>query len=85
KNSETRQRFPKLFIKLGDASYGIYYIHCFSLGLLTKLLSYIPIVNTVLPIFQLIEASLAILISYSVIVLTRKYIGKEKAKLFFGF
>lgn len=84
-NIEPSQRFSKLLVDLGNYSYGIYYVHCIWLGLLTKGIAFLPVIRDILPLCQIIEAGLAIALSYGFIRITIKIMGEKKSRLLLGF
>lgn len=84
-NIEPSQRFSRLLVILGDYSYGIYYVHCIWLSVLTKGITFLPIVRDVLPLCQIIEAGLAIVLSYGFIRITIKIMGEKKSRFLLGF
>ena len=84
-NIEPPQRFSRLLVILGDYSYGIYYVHCIWLGLLAKGIMLLPVIRDILPLCQIIEAGLAIALSYGFIRITIKIMGEKKSRFLFGF
>jgi len=71
--------------KLGNYSYGIFYVHCFWLLILSKAMSYIPVIYNILPIYQLIELSAALALSTLSIIVTNKIMGKKLSSKLLGF
>lgn len=71
--------------KLGNYSYGIFYIHCFWLLILSKAMSYIPLIYNILPIYQLIEVSAALALSTLSIIVVNKIMGKKLSSKLLGF
>lgn len=74
-----------LVTKLGNYSYGIFYIHCFYLLIISKVMSYIPLVYNILPLYQVIEVVAALTLSTFTIIITNKIMGKKLSSKLFGF
>jgi len=71
--------------KIGNHSYGIFYMHCFWILIISKLMNYIPFIYNILPIYQIIEVSAAIALSTLSIVITSKIMGKKSSSKLLGF
>lgn len=71
--------------RLGNYSYGIFYVHCFWLLIISKVMSYIPYIYNVLPLYQLIEVTAALALSTLSIIITNKIMGKKLSSKFLGF
>jgi len=71
--------------KIGNYSYGIFYVHILWLMILAKLTDSIPYIHSLLPVYELIQLTLAIALSALSIVITRKVIGKKLASKYLGF
>lgn len=71
--------------KIGNYSYGIFYVHCFWLLLVSKAMSYIPFIHSILPVYQLIELLAILALSMLSIIITDKIIGKKLASKYLGF
>lgn len=78
-------KIGKLLIKIGDNSFGIYFIHIFYLICLNKLLSYIPCLGNVLILYQLMQLTLTLLLSYLTIKLVKRIFGIKISRVIFGF
>ena len=75
-----------LITKLGNYSYGIFYIHCFYLMIISVVMSYIPLVYNILPLYQVIEVVAALTLStFTIIIITNKIMGKKLSSKLFGF
>lgn len=75
---------PKnMFVRLGNASYGVYYIHIAVLSVVNKALIYSGLIQIPLIAQQLIQLSVTLMISYAVIKLGQKILKKHAA--IFGF
>ena len=70
---------------LGDNSYGIYYVHMIWISISNKILSLIPSLDNILPIFQLLQVLLTIILSTLSIHIIKKLIGNNLANKFLGF
>lgn len=70
---------------IGDSSYGIYYIHMFWIIVSTKILSLIPYIDGILPIYQLLQLIFVIFLSYISIQFTKKTIGDKISRRYLGF
>ena len=70
---------------IGDSSYGIYYIHIFWIIISYKILPLIPVVGKILPIYQLLQMTFTIVLSYLSIVLTKELIGEKLSNKYLGF
>lgn len=77
KNSDT----CKWLSALGDDSYAIYYMHCASLIIFSKVFTYQE--NMILPVYQFVEMIFAILVCEIVIFIIRK-INNPKLQMIFG-
>lgn len=78
-------KMDNFLIKIGNNSFGIYFIHCFYLIIVNKLLNYIPYLNHILPIYQISELILTIALSYITIQITKQILGRRIANKIFGF
>jgi surface polysaccharide O-acyltransferase-like enzyme len=70
---------------IGDNAFGIFFIHTLWLGIVNKGMAYIPIVQNILPLYQLVQLLLTITLSLLSIWVTKKIIGNKKAGFLFGF
>lgn len=70
---------------IGDNSYGIYFIQCFWLIIINKLMNVLPISENLLPVYQFIQATFAILFSLVSIIVTNKILGKKISNRLLGF
>lgn len=68
-------------IKLGNASFGVYFAHCFVLIFVNKLMGYIPIIHNILPLYQLIQLTITIGVSYGIVVITKRVVGEKFSNL----
>lgn len=78
----------KSLISIGNISYGIFYLHIFALMLVYKIQAYIsfyiPYINLLLPIKQLVQLSLTIILCIFIIEIIRKTLGYKKASYLLG-
>ncbi|MBU3188423.1 acyltransferase [Clostridium bowmanii] len=74
-----------IITKIGNYSYGIFYVHLFWLVIIEKLTEHIPYIHSILPIYELIQISITLALSILTIIATRKIIGKKQASKYFGF
>ena len=74
-----------LLIKLGNNSFGIYFIHYFYLIITEKVLDNLPYLGNVLVIYQLITLFLVISLSYFTIEISRKIFGIKVTNVILGF
>lgn len=82
KGSKTKEGF---ITKIGNYSYGIFYVHLFWLVIIGKLTEHIPYIHSILPVYELIQVSITLALSVLSIIVTRKIIGKKLASKYFGF
>ncbi|MCB2293947.1 acyltransferase [Clostridium algoriphilum] len=71
--------------RIGNYSYGIFYVHCFWILIVSKGMSYIPSIHNILPVYQLIELSAILVLSMLSIIVTNKIIGNKLASKYLGF
>ena len=71
--------------KIGNCSYGIFYIHYFYIMIFSEVITYIPFLNKITPLYQLIQLLVILTLSISSIIITNKLIGKKLASKFLGF
>lgn len=74
-----------ILVKIGDNSFGIFFIHCFYLIFINKALSYLPHICNILVIYQLIALVLVITLSYFTVEISRKILGKKLSSVILGF
>jgi peptidoglycan/LPS O-acetylase OafA/YrhL len=74
----------KLLLELGNYSYGIYFIHCFWILIITKIFKYY-IININFIIYSFLELILVVLLSYISIRVVKKIMKNEIAEKVFGF
>lgn len=75
----------KLFVCLGNNSYGIYYAHCFWIIFVYKVTSYISFLSQILPLYQLCQLTLTIVLCILCISITKRLLGDKQASYLFGF
>ena len=75
----------KLLIKLGDHSYGIYYVHLIWIMLFEWITSFYPALDNILPLFQLVQFLFTITMSMISILIVQKILGKKSARKYLGF
>ncbi len=81
-----RVNWPPLLVFLGNYSFGIYFTHGFIMrGIHKVLLSRMPLVYNVQPVYQAILTVATFVVCCVVIYVTRKSIGKERAERLMGF
>jgi peptidoglycan/LPS O-acetylase OafA/YrhL len=74
----------KGLVYMGDYSYGIFYIHIFILMIVYKITFYIPYIQNVLPINQLVQLTLSIILSVFFINIIKKIFGDKAANNLLG-
>lgn len=81
------ERIPTRLRRIGDESYGIYYVHLFWISAIGALIGRFDELASfaVLPLLQTIEVTLTLLLSIFAIALTRRLIGSEIAGRILGF
>lgn len=62
---------------LGDNSYGIFYIHMFWIMVSYFILSFVPFIGEILPVYQLIQLGFVMILSCISIFIIRKILNKE--------
>ncbi|MEQ8235512.1 MAG: acyltransferase [Syntrophomonadaceae bacterium] len=76
---------PPLLVKLGDYSFGIFFIHPFFLVVIDKVLSWFPIFCACLIGVHLIQLVGALFLSYYAVVIARSILGEKPARQWLGF
>jgi membrane-bound acyltransferase YfiQ involved in biofilm formation len=74
-----------LLKKIGDVSYGIYYVHIFWIMISNIIIKYMPFIKDILPIAQVFQLIFSLSLSYLSISITKKIIGHKPANEFLGF
>lgn len=74
-----------LFIKLGDHSYGIYYVHLIWIMSFEWITSFFPVLDNILPLFQVVQFFFTITMSMISILIIQKILGKKSARKYLGF
>lgn len=72
----------KWLLKLGEYSYGLFLIHMIIMPIINKLLTFIPTISAVQPLYQLICITLTITISYLIINISKRIFSKRINTLF---
>lgn len=70
---------------IGDYSYSIYYVHMIWVIIGNKLLSIVPFIDNILPIYQILQLLFTITFSMVSILVTRKILGKKISNKLLGF
>lgn len=84
RNKESRQLV--LLGYLGDHSLGIYYVHMIYISITGYIITaYLPQLNNMLPVFQILQVILTIVFSICTINITKIILGDKISKKFFGF
>ncbi|NMC27484.1 MAG: hypothetical protein GYA42_04980, partial [Syntrophomonadaceae bacterium] len=76
---------PPLLVKLGDYSFGIFFIHPFFLIVIDKVLSWFPLFCRCLIGIHLIQLAGALFLSYYAVVIARRILGERLASRWLGF
>jgi len=76
---------PPLLVKIGNYSFGIFFIHPFFLIVIDKILSWFPVFCECLIGTHLIQLAGALLLSYYAVVIARRILGEKVARLWLGF
>jgi peptidoglycan/LPS O-acetylase OafA/YrhL len=71
--------------KIGDYSYGIFYVHCFWLLIINEVIIFIPGIHNILPVYQLTQLSITLALCIISIIVTNKIIGKKLGNKYLGF
>ncbi|MBU3142613.1 acyltransferase [Clostridium sp. CF012] len=72
-------------VKIGNYSYGIFYVHCFWLLIINVVIVKIPFIHNLLPVYQLTQVTAALALSIACIIVTNKIIGKKLSSKYLGF
>lgn len=75
----------QVLVKIGDNSFGIFFMHYFFLMLINKAISYSAYINNILIINQILQVVLAVSLSYFAIEFAKKIMGKRMARELLGF
>lgn len=71
--------------KIGNYSYGIFYVHCFWLLIINEVIVFIPGIHNLLPVYQLTQLSTTLALCIISIIVTNKIIGKKLGNKYLGF
>lgn len=71
--------------KLGDISYGVFYVHLIWLNIVTIFMNRLNLFDLFLPIYQCIQLVCTILLSYVSIIVMKRVVGKKLARILLGF
>ena len=74
-----------IVVKIGNYSYGIFYVHYAFLLIARDLMPRVPLIGNAAPIYQLIQLSAILALSLFSIKITRKFVGRKRASKFLGF
>lgn len=70
---------------IGNYSYGIFFVHCFWLLIVSHGMEHILYIHNILPVYELVELPTTVALSILSIIITKKILGKEFANKFLGF
>ncbi len=82
--NSNKYKCQNLLSKVGDVSYGIFYVHPICLIFVTKIMN-ICLYNLYLPVFSLIQMIITVIICYILILFARYVLGRNMATKILGF
>jgi len=70
---------------IGNYSYGIFFVHCFWLLIVSYGMEQILYIQNILPVYELVELPTTVALSILSIIITKKIFGRKFASKFLGF